>query len=91
MYWIKTGLFVVGLAALCGCETNSEKHFGEAHRAVTAQMIANPDAGKQPADGVSELEGETVENVMTQYRKGQTEVKSDALPSAMIGTGTSSK
>jgi hypothetical protein len=86
MQWVKIGMCVTALAAF-GCASNVEKHFGESYHAVTEQMIANPEAGQQPDDGVTVLEGETVENVMEQYRKGQTRTKSQTLPSSMITTG----
>ena len=83
MQWVKIGMCVTALAAF-GCASNVEKHFGESYHAVTEQMVANPEAGQEQHDGVIELEGETVENVMTQYRKGQTKAKSETLPSSIV-------
>ena len=90
MTFLKIALGISVLFAF-GCESNYlEKHFGETFQETTRQMVANPDAGKQPDDGITELEGETVENVMSQYRRGQTIQKSDSMPNSIVissGTG----
>jgi len=86
---------VIGIAALCcvGCASNVVKHWGEAYEANTTAMIANPDAGQEPDDGVMDLEGTTVETVMEQYRKEQTQTRSkknfptSVLIQGMAGSG----
>jgi type IV pilus biogenesis protein CpaD/CtpE len=83
------------IAALCGvgCASNVKKHWGEAYEANTTAMIANPDAGQEPDDGVSDLEGTTVETVMEQYRKEQTQSRAkknfptSILIQGMAGSG----
>ena len=90
MQWLNIGMCVAALVAF-GCASNVGKHFGESYHSVTEEMIANPDAGLQPDDGVIELEGETVENVMTRYRKGQTRTMPQALPTSILMTSSGKK
>ncbi len=85
MQVVKIAIAAVSLAAF-GCASNVEKHFGEAQTEVTQRMIANPEAGNVPDDGIIEFEGETVESVMANYRKAQTKTKSEILPQSMILT-----
>jgi hypothetical protein len=82
---------IAGVIALVGLGCVSSEvgqHHGESFTSLNEQMIANPHAGEQPDDGVSSLEGKTVEDVLTRYRKGQVETTPDGLPPSMI-TGAS--
>jgi type IV pilus biogenesis protein CpaD/CtpE len=79
------GCFVTGV----GCASNVEKHFGEAYAENNAAMIADPEAGHVIDDGVSDLEGTTVEHVMETYRKGQKQQKSKNIPTSVLIQGMS--
>ena len=85
--WI-SGL-LVGLTSLAGCETNSrlDEHYGDAVRANRIAMTANPDAGMQPNDGVTELEGATVEATLDRYRRTQTEPADTDMPTSILIQG----
>jgi hypothetical protein len=61
-----------------------EKHWGEAYAENNAAMIADPDAGQLQDDGISDLEGVTVENIIEQYRKGQEQPKSKTIPTSIV-------
>ena len=76
--------------AAVGCASNNvEKHFGEAYAENNAAMIADPEAGHVADDGVSDLEGTTVETVMDTYRKGQRQPKSKNIPTSVLIQGMS--
>jgi type IV pilus biogenesis protein CpaD/CtpE len=86
---------VVVMACSCaiGCASNVEKHWGEAYAENNAAMIADPEAGQSEDDGVSDLEGVTVEHVIEQYRKGQQQPTSRKVPTSILiqsGSGSSS-
>jgi type IV pilus biogenesis protein CpaD/CtpE len=67
-----------------GCASNVEKHWGEAYAENNAAMVADPDAGQLEDDGISDLEGVTVEHVIEQYRKGQRQHKSRDVPTSIL-------
>jgi hypothetical protein len=75
---------VMACAGAIGCASNVEKHWGEAYAENNAAMIADPDAGQSEDDGISDLEGVTVENVIEQYRKGQRQPKSREVPTSIL-------
>ena len=84
---------IAALSFVCtvGCASHVEKHWGEAYAENTAAMIVDPDAGQLQDDGVSDLEGVTVEKVIEQYRKGQEQPKSRSIPTSILiqgGTGS---
>jgi type IV pilus biogenesis protein CpaD/CtpE len=82
---------IAALACICsaGCASNVGKHWGEAYAENNAAMIANPEAGQPEDDGISDLEGVTVEHVIEQYRKGQQQPKSKHLPTSILIQGGS--
>lgn len=77
---------IAALACICstGCASNVEKHWGEAYAENNAAMVADPDAGQAEDDGISDLEGVTVEHVIEQYRKGQRQQKSTDIPTSIL-------
>jgi hypothetical protein len=81
---------VIAILGLACATSEVGQHWGESYTSLNEQMIANPNAGQEDDDGINVLEGRTVENVMTQYRKGQVETTPDGLPSSMV-TGASGK
>ena len=90
----KSILCAAGLALLfgAGCETPSavSDHWGEAFHANNERMIANPEAGEQPADGVTAFEGTTVENALKQYRREQSKPASYTAPPMIMNQAGSS-
>ena len=81
------GFMIVCVIAVLGlaCATSEVgQHWSESYTSLNDQMIANPDAGQQADDGVSSLEGKTVEDVMTRYRKGQVETPPVGLPASIV-------
>ena len=79
----------VGAAILfsLGCETPPSRvteNFGKAYESNNSAMLANPDAGQDPADGVTLFEGVTVENALRQYRREQVKPVSKSLPSSIL-------
>jgi len=82
---------LVCLALVVGCASNVEKHFGEAYAENNAAMIADPEAGHVVDDGITDLEGTTVETVMETYRKGQSQQKSKNVPTSVLIQGMSGK
>ena len=90
-------LFVTIAAALAaagiGCETTShiDETFGLATKTYKEKMIANPEAGTTPDDGVIEIEGTTVEQSLKRYRTKQTRTPTTtALPRSILTQGVSS-
>jgi hypothetical protein len=82
---------VLLVAALgLGCASNVEKHWGESVASVNEKMIADPEAGKAPDDGVSELEGVTVEGALTRYRKEQVAPAKKNLEKSILSSGVTS-
>ena len=53
-------------------------------------MIANPEAGTLPDDGVTEIEGATVEGTLDRYRTRQDNKPSTSLPQSILLQGLSS-
>ncbi len=84
MGWI-VGLLVC-LAATVACESTSrvDEHFGDAVRANRLAMTANPDAGTQPSNGVTEMEGTTVEGTLDRYRSAQTRTPQSNMPTSIL-------
>ena len=80
---------IAALVCICGtgCASNVEKHWGEAYAENNAAMIANPQAGQMEDDGITDLEGVTVEHVIEQYRKGQQQPKSRDIPTSILIQG----
>jgi len=72
---------------LAGCASEVSKHWGEAYLANTSEMIANPEAGYEPDDGMVDFEGGTVETVMERYRKEQTQSRSKQIPTSILIQG----
>ena len=88
--------FVTIVAALAaagvGCETTShiDETFGLATKTNNEKMIANPEAGTTPDDGVIEIEGATVETSLKRYRTKQTRTpNTTALPRSILSQGAS--
>jgi hypothetical protein len=75
---------VFGAICSLGCASNTERHWGEAYAENNASMIADHEAGQAADDGISDLEGVTVEHVVEQYRKGQEQPKSDEVPTSIL-------
>jgi hypothetical protein len=77
---------------LLGCESTPilDKHYGDATRANKERMIANPEAGMEPNDGVIEIEGATVENSLKRYRREQTQAPKRNLPQSILLQGAPS-
>jgi hypothetical protein len=86
-------LCATGLALLfgAGCESPSpvSEHWGDAYHANNERMVANPDAGEEPADGVTAFEGTTVENALKQYRREQAKPTSYKAPGMILNQGGS--
>jgi len=90
MHALKTLIALAALSSLSclGCASAVQEHWGEAFEANKTAMIANPDAGQEPDDGVTDFEGTTVETVMEQYRKDQTKTRSKkAIPTSILIQG----
>ena len=96
MHALKTLIAIAALSSLSclGCASAVQEHWGEAFEANKAAMIANPDAGQEPDDGITDFEGTTVETVMEQYRKdqgqprGQKKFPTSILIQGMPGSGS---
>jgi len=71
------------------CETPSrvDDHRGEAFAAAKQRMIANPEAGTEPNDGVNDIEGVTVEGSLERYRREQTRSQGKDLPTSILIQG----
>jgi hypothetical protein len=79
----------VSLFFTLACETPSrvDDHFGEAYAANKERMIANPEAGTEPNDGVTDLEGVTVEGTLERYRRQQTQSQGKDFPTSILIQG----
>ncbi|HEY5658575.1 MAG TPA: hypothetical protein VIY27_12375 [Myxococcota bacterium] len=79
----------IGILSLfaAGCASEVSKHWGEAYQQNKAAMIANPEAGTEPDEGVVDFEGGTVETVMERYRKEQTQSRDQKMPTSILIQG----
>jgi predicted metal-dependent hydrolase len=82
-------LLLVSLFFTVACETPSrvDDHRGEAFAANKKRMIANPEAGMEPNDGVNEIEGVTVEGSLERYRRQQQQTPKQDLPASILIQG----
>ena len=91
----KCAICVAGLilASSLGCKSDGgiAEHYGDAFYANSERMVANPDAGKEDGTGAVDFEGNTVETVLTRYRRGQVEAQTTNLPTSILQQAGSSK
>jgi hypothetical protein len=80
-------LLLAGLSLACETPSRVDDHFGEAYRASKQRMIANADAGKEPDDGINDLEGVTVEGILKRYRREQTQPQNKSVPTSILVEG----
>lgn len=76
--------------AACSSTPILDEHHGRALASNTDKMIANPEAGTLPDDGVTEIEGATVEGTLDRYRTRQDNKPSTSLPQSILLQGLSS-
>ena len=84
MGWVVA--FLLSLGATLACETTSrlDEHFGDAVRANRVAMTANPEAGTQPSDGVTETDATTVEDTLDRYRNAQSQAPESNMPTSIL-------
>lgn len=88
--------FTAGLALIfaLGCRAEGSRvadHWGEAFYANNELMIVDPNAGRDADNGSIDFEGNTVENVMDRYRRGQVARQSRNLPTSILDQASSSR
>jgi len=76
-----------GLSTACETPTRVDEHFGDAFRANKQLMVANPEAGKAPSDGINEIEGVTIEGTLERYREAQTQSRDSNFPTSILIQG----
>ena len=93
MFVSRSHLFAAGVTLVfcLGCESPVEEHYGEAFHANNQRMIADPNAGQEPTDGITAFEGSTVETTLVRYRRQQEKAPSKVLPNSILQQALSSK
>jgi type IV pilus biogenesis protein CpaD/CtpE len=80
-------LVTVGFSLACETPSRVDDHFGDAYRANKQRMVANPEAGMEPDDGMTDFEGTTVEGTLERYRREQTRSQKKDLPTSILIQG----
>jgi hypothetical protein len=86
----RMSMFVLCVALGFGCASAVDEHWGESYASLTEQMIIDPEAGAVPDDGVSELQGTTVEGVMSRYRREQEKPPDKTFLESVLEAGMTS-
>ena len=84
---LPVSLVSIGFSIACQTPSAVDEHFGEAHAANKTRMIANPEAGVEPDDGVTDLEGVTVEGTLERYRREQRSSQRKVMPTSILLQG----
>lgn len=77
-------LGLLGLATACMPPSLLDETWGSSFRANKNDMIANPEAGKTPADPIEGLDPITGEAVLRSYQSGHTAAGQPAGPQTFI-------